>query len=250
LASGFGGLIPLWHNSPKKEKRASDYWASEQDEYDLPDQETGTVRRAAGVPPEERSDPKLSGFASARLAMGRPSKTSRYGKEPEEMPIVEESPPRPPPGTRLQATKLEYPEPLPFNFGGSSSSTPGIEPAALNFERAHQSSLNLMKSLGLPSPQASSSKPIAPRRGPGLETFQQSSTSALAFMKNLGAADEPPAASRPRTDPLKTAEGSSSYAIPSLSDGVANTVRPSVGGTKRLGMGRPAPWGSKKPKLE
>lgn len=251
LKSGFGGLIPLFFNSPKKEKRASEYWHSETDEYALPDMETGSTNKVQAGP-WKASQPSGPAFASARLAMGNPPRRVRHGRHVEEKQAIEESPPRPPPGTRLLSSKLEYPEPLPFTFAGVAKSDPGVEPSSLNFKRAHESSLNLMKSLGLPSPIAATSGLGSTVTTSGLNNFQQSSNSSLAFMKNLGPPDQKRTNDRPKTD-LKnpTATTSSSSGLPSLPPSLANVNRSVGGGTKRLGMGgRPAPWGSKKPRHE
>lgn len=66
-----------------------------------------------------------------------------------------------------------------------------------------------------------------------LTSFTSGSNSSLAAMKALGLPDEPPAAA-----PAATVNGSAS------SGGSVPLAR----GTKRLGMGRPAPWNAKRAK--
>ncbi len=237
LKTGFGGLIPLFFLSGKKEARASEYWASESDDYALPDTETGQYKRGRNQN-IEHPDLQQPAFTSARAAVVHSPKYKR-GKTARqyEEKTAEDSPPRPPPGTVIRSSKLEYPEPLPFSFNGQPV-TKKEEPAELDFKRAHASSLNLMKTLGLPSPAAFSSGAAAAPLRSGLNSFQQSSNSSLAFMKDLGLPDPQSATTASRTNLPRPAGPAA---------GVPGGPRPGST-TKRLGMGRaPAPWGSTKP---
>ncbi len=278
----------FWDNSRKKDKRAKDYWESEMDEYALPPMEGEVQRRILGVPTEARFEPSGSGsgsgggiaegFVSARSVAG----PSGMGKG--KMPISptallaakEGRPPRPP--ITSTNSKLEYPEPLPFSFGGFAglADVGALPPnpdqekkSQTDFLKTQQSSLNMMKSLGLPAPITTVEKK-KPWGGDAslmglasqprdVMSFQSSSNSSLAFMKNLGSpsvgsssGSRINASSSDGTSRAGETSSSSagiSYTIPTLHAGMRDVTK-SGGGNKRLGMGgRPAPWGSKKPKM-
>jgi len=123
-------------------------------------------------------------------------------------------PPAPPP-VKLPPSNHKIPEPLPFTFGLADSARPQANLG--HFTDTSSSSLALMKSLGLPGDDSpfSSPSPNASPQPPSVSRFH-SMASSMSDWKTLG----PPEAT-------------------------ANTLGPGVQlakGTKRLGMGRPAPW--------
>ncbi|WOO80687.1 ATP-dependent DNA helicase srs2 [Vanrija pseudolonga] len=122
-----------------------------------------------------------------------------------------------PPPQKIQSSNRDLPGALPFTF-----MTETARPAAslTSFTSGSSSSLAAMKSLGLPSnptPATSASRPQ-----PTVSSFQSASSASLSALKTLG--------------------------VPELPNVADSSKVPLARGVKRLGMGRPAPWGSKKPK--
>ncbi|KAK4688393.1 ATP-dependent DNA helicase UvrD/PcrA, partial [Tremellales sp. Uapishka_1] len=127
------------------------------------------------------------------------------------------SPARPPPPP-IKSANRDFPAPLPFTFGLNEA--PKAEAGIGLFTNSSSSSLAMMKNLGLPastSSPASSPNPNTSPALPGVSSFQSTSSNSISSWKNLGPAE---------------------------------TTQPLVKGTKRLGMGRPAPWGAKKARGE
>lgn len=159
------------------------------------------------VPTESRFDPRREGFVSAGRVRPDTAPRARLPSSAKTFQSINESSSKP----ITAASKMEYPEPVAFDFG--SNTMQDLKPRGVtDFTKAQQSSLSMMKTLGLPPPVTSLSKPDPRSVGPGfsasVSTFQNNQSSSLAMMRNLGA---PP--SQPST------------------------------GKRRLGMGRPpAPW--------
>lgn len=155
-----------------------------------------------------------TGFQPARLASrSKPSKPSSP------------RPPAPPP-IRLPPSKHRLPEMIPFKFGTEESARPQTDLGL--FTNSSTSSLAMMKSLGLPcedSP-ATSPSPYSSPQPPSVSTFQNAAMSSMSDWKDLG---PPDVGARTLGEPVQLAKG-----------------------TKRLGMGRPAPWGegTKRPRAE
>ncbi|KAL1411641.1 ATP-dependent DNA helicase srs2 [Vanrija albida] len=123
-----------------------------------------------------------------------------------------------PPPQKIQSSNRDLPGALPFTFMTDTSSRPAA--SLTSFTSGSSSSLAAMKSLGLPANPTPT--PQASRPQPSVASFQSASSASLTALKTLGV-PEPP----------KVPDGSKV---------------PLARGVKRLGMGRPAPWGSKKPK--
>lgn len=187
-----------------KAARAADYWASEHDEYALPDGKSNGFR------------PSSHGFAPARAF-----------NKPKQQPQAEAKPPP----VKGPPREHNLPEALPFTFN--------LDPALARpasdiggFANASHSSLAMMKNLGLPDSSPGNSSPItspgmlnSPKL-PGLGSFQDSAKGAMDDWKSLGPPD------------LGSGSG--------LGLGGGGTGVKLGGGSKRLGMGRPVPWGAKK----
>lgn len=160
--------------------------------------------------------PAQSGFASAS-SITRPA--------PKEV--------KPPP-QRLQSSVRHMPAPLPFSFE-STPGPPPEQPTLRSFASTHLSSLNAMKNLGLPpepAPGASASRP-----GVSASSSHKASQVTTSMPTKRKSSQVP--SSIPSSIPTN---GNQAREPP-----VAGTSAPPVPlarGTKRLGMGRPAPWGS------
>ena len=150
-------------------------------------------------------DPKTAGFIPARSA-------------PRSKPAAPSSPrPPAPPPVRLPQRDHKLPEPLPFLFGADTAPRPQANLG--HFTNSSSSSLAMMKSLGLPgedSPVTSPSPNVSPQP-PTVSTSHSTAISYMSDCKDLGPPD---------------------VAAKTLGAGVQLAK-----GTKRLGMGRPAPWG-------
>ena len=226
-----------------KAARAAEYWASEIDEYDLPDPKSGSGHRAKREP--------------WKWSMDSHFKTARELASPEKKP----------PPKILKPTSVDV-KPVPFAFGkpDEKPSEQGIGA----FTNASSSSLAFMKTLGLPGQGSAGSGASSPLASPNLNAgsngfafgsarslptanggrspllpsaplggsangksplvggFQSNAAGGLAAMKSLGLPSPAAAA----------AEGA-----------LGGGAKPKLAqGTKRLGMGRPQPWGAKKTK--
>jgi DNA helicase-2/ATP-dependent DNA helicase PcrA len=162
-----------------------------------------------------------AGFVSARDRMKQPG-----GVEPRS--------PKPPP-VILKSRNHQFPEPLPFTFNApAEAKRPGADLGM--FTSSSSSSLAMMKGLGLPgstgstgsngvSPLASPNPDSSPKP-PEIAAFQSAANSSLSALKGLGLPD-----------------------LPTGGTGQGQGVQLAKG-TKRLGMGRPAPWGTKRQRAE
>ncbi|KAJ9120580.1 hypothetical protein QFC22_002509 [Naganishia vaughanmartiniae] len=230
------GGAAFYHNSHNKEHRAQEYWDSERDEYQLPDMEQGSMRslsQTSGVP--AASQPASVGFVSAsqfRTQAGLPAAQSlppAANKASEKMRLATYSQPI---FSGSQRASNEV-APQPFSFGKPADmSIPvanGGSPSSFRTAQSAQVNNAIMKNIGLPPPitALTSNPPAHTGFAPaGLNSFQNFSSSSLASLKNLGMPD------------VKPAVGA---AIP-------KTAGPRPGQPlRRLGMGRPAPYGSPKP---
>lgn len=194
----------FYNNSFNKESRASKYWDSAMDEYDLPPMSsTAAARMSATTEPSFAPNARNGFVSAAKVPKSEPDKSRlqppppRHDRRPSGFK---------PPTLSRPLAKLEYSEPQSFDFSSTIVERKPEDMARL--AQSHQAGLDKMKRLGLPPPIQSLAAP-EPARGSGyaanVSTFQSKQSSALAAMKNLGA--EAPAP-----------------------------------GNKRLGMGRPAPW--------
>lgn len=165
---------------------------------------------------DEYALPGSSGFQSARAGMPRPRDRERDRER--DGPT---SPAKPPPKP-IKSRHVDIPAPLPFTFG----------------------------------------KPDAKKSEAGLGSFTNASNNFLSNLDSLGVGipDDLP----PDDLGLGAGAGSSPFASPALGGSPnffggdrlggagASSALPSGGrvelakGTKRLGMGRPAPWGAKR----
>jgi DNA helicase-2/ATP-dependent DNA helicase PcrA len=173
-----------------KATRAAEYWASDADDYALPDMKAGfsSASSISSHPRHHQSSRLSKPYAMAAANPSSPTK-----------PVVK-IPPR----------DHKLPAPLPFTFGTVDDKKKDADLGS--FTNSSNDSLAAMKSLGLPAPSA----PEDPLAGLGMGFKGGSDWKSLA-------------------QPTVTAGGSS------LTSGIQLAK-----GTKRLGMGRPAPWGSKK----
>jgi hypothetical protein len=246
-----------------KATRAAEYWSSEFDEYALPGM--------AGA-----ADAK-KGFQSARMA--RPDRDRDRDRDMETSP--KKIPPKP-----IKHRSIELPAPMPFTFGTDERKKPeaglgaftssnsnflanldslGVgDPSMVSsqnggsflsaaFGNAPARSANANGSahgnttrsgfnspFGPPSPNlyhnpsaTASAFSVANRANPGPSTGGAGGAGGQwGGLANLGPPD------------LADGDGYSGAAISSI--GTAGAGVPLARGTKRLGMGRPAPWGSKR----
>lgn len=166
-----------------KATRAAEYWASEADEYALPDLNAGfTTARAI---------PAKSSHSSHSSRLSKPYQQSSNPSSPK--PVV-----------KLPQRNHDLPAPLPFTFGSAGDTKKDADLGM--FTKGSNDSLAAMKSLGLPDTSGGG--------GGGLD---------FGFG---GGSDW------------------KSLAQPTTNGGTGGEV-PLAKGTKRLGMGRPAPWGTK-----
>lgn len=168
-----------------KATRAAEYWASEADEYALPDLNAG--------------------FTSARAIPTKPthssSHSSRLSKPYHMSSSSASNPPSPKPVVKIPQRNHNLPAPLPFTFGSAEDKKKDTNLGF--FTDTSNDSLAAMKSLGLPDTFNGG--------GLGIGSGGGSDWKSLAQPTATGATEVPLAK-----------------------------------GTKRLGMGRPAPWGTKR----
>ena len=130
------------------------------------------------------------------------------------------SSPRPPPAppVKLPPSNHKLPEPLPFTFGAGNQERPQTNLGM--FTNNNSSSLAMMKSLGLPGEDdhTTSSSPNGSPQPPTMSAFASAATRSISDWKSLGSPD-----------------------IDVPNEGVSV---PLAKGMKRLGMGRPVPWGA------
>lgn len=149
-------------------------------------------------------DPKNSvGWRSARAA-------------PRNKPSNPSSPrPPAPPPVKLPPTNHKLPEPLPFTFGAVDTARPQ---ANLGVFTDHSStSLLMMKSLGLPGEDSPMTSPMGSPQPTSVSTFQSAAKNSMSDWKDL--------------------------APPDITAKTAGAGVQLAKGTKRLGMGRPVPYG-------
>lgn len=226
------GGAAFYHNSHNKEHRAQQYWDSEKDEYRLPDMEQGSLQSLSQT---SGSQPVSVGFVSAsqfRSQAGVPSTQSLPSatmKASEKMRIASYSQPIFA-GSQRASNEIA---PQPFAFGKpadmSIPAANGDSQSSFRTAQSTQANNAILKNIGLPPPitALTSSSPAHTGFAPaGLNSFQNFSSSSLASLKNLGVPDVKP---------------------------VVLATPPKVAGPRagqplrRLGMGRPAPYGSTKP---
>ncbi|WVF65803.1 hypothetical protein IAT40_000540 [Kwoniella sp. CBS 6097] len=227
-----------------KATRAAEYWASEADEYALP----GTNANAnggGGSSSGSGSNPYAAamanpGFTSARVGLAAPK-----SRQPGPNSTRNEAPPKRDP-IKIKSANKNIPEPLPFTFGQPD---PVRSEASIgSFTSGNSASLAMMATLGLPP----DIPPGAGSAGAGSTTGRGQSKGSSPFMGSsprLGGGGSSPALGN------GTANGGVKLpAVPGLVSSAAGTGRTGVpgangvpmNGRKRLGMGRPQPWGAKK----
>ncbi|KAJ9105527.1 hypothetical protein QFC21_001898 [Naganishia friedmannii] len=231
------GGAAFYHNSHNKEHRAQQYWDSERDEYRLPDMEQGSMGSASQTPgAPSASQPASVGFVSASQFRSQASVPATQPVPPaalkasEKMRLAAYSQPIFA-GSQRAANETA---PQPFAFGKPADMSIPVASAGSpsSFRTAQSTQVNnaILKNIGLPPPitaLTSSSPPTHTGFVPaGLNSFQTFSSSSLASLKNLGLPDVKPAL---LATPPKAAGPRPGQPI------------------RRLGMGRPAPYGSTKP---
>ena len=216
-----------------KATRAAEYWASEADDYALPENV-----------PNRSGNPKYGapGFTTGKAERDRLSKP--YKRDQGNMV---RSPPKP--VVKLPPKDHQLPEMPTFNFGQVDA------PKASNdlglFTNASNSSLALMKSLGLPGeddpPLLSPNPSITSPRSTGSPSWTSNPTLPSRFvMPPKPTPWVPSAAGLAKTARSQVNDWKSLGTETQGAGKSASGAIPLAKGTKRLGMGRPAPWGSKK----
>ncbi|WWC87908.1 uncharacterized protein L201_002808 [Kwoniella dendrophila CBS 6074] len=201
-----------------KATRAAEYWASEQDEYALPDNPYATSVQ--------------SGFTSAKMGLGK-STSKQPG--PNTGTIRNEIPKKDREVVKIKSANKNIPEPLPFTFGQPDPVK--VDTDISSFQKGGTDSLSFMANLGLLPPDQ---PPIV-----GNTNNSKSSTNARGNNRSspfLGGSSPRLGSSPALGNNLKlpSASGLTSTAIGGSSGSNLNK------GTKRLGMGRPAAWGANK----
>jgi len=190
-----------------KAARAADYWASEADEYDLTSAASG------------------AGFSSARTQNPNSTGASRMSK-PYAAPGGVRSPPKP--VVKFQ-TNHKLPSAMPFTFNAPPQKKPGTE---LNDITSNSKDLLAdMLSLGS-DPMAGTSLALGGgvRKSGGSDWRDLSQPSRSAGSAGTGS--------------VSASSGSGVGSSTSTSNGLGEI--PLAKGKKRLGMGRPAAWGTKR----
>ncbi|KAK8861601.1 hypothetical protein IAR55_002424 [Kwoniella newhampshirensis] len=189
-----------------KATRAAEYWASDADEYALP----GTKGSSSSNPYTAAVN---SGFKSARMGLSsNPSSASAPRSAPPKKDHVP-----------IRSANRNIPEALPFTFGQPD---PVRTDADLgSFTSGNSASLAMMATLGLP-PELAGGGSVSGGSSP----FMGGSSPRLGSSPALGGGTRLPAV---------PGIGRSSNAGVGVNGGLTR-------GSKRLGMGRPAPWGAKK----
>ncbi|WRT65720.1 uncharacterized protein IL334_002668 [Kwoniella shivajii] len=236
-----------------KATRAAEYWASESDEYALP----GNAKSDGnGENPYAAS--MVSGFTSARMGLNSKSKQpSKSNSTRNEKPIKEV--------IKIKSANKNIPDLLPFTFGQPD---PIRSDADLgSFQKGGNAALAFMATLGLPpdsapSPSSSSAggtaigigsrghKGSSPFMGNGNGTGNGNGNNSSPILGNSPSL-------LPSRLPIVPGSGSGSNLSSSSRERGAGSI--ALGGnstnsnglnrgTKRLGMGRPAPWGAKRPR--
>ncbi|WVQ93444.1 hypothetical protein IAU59_000518 [Kwoniella sp. CBS 9459] len=229
-----------------KATRAAEYWASEADEYALP----GTASTSNGGGSGSGSNPYAaamgnSGFTSARMGLAAPK-----SRQPGPNSNRGEAPPKKDP-VKIKSANKNIPEPLPFTFGQPD---PVRSEASIgSFTSGNSASLAMMATLGLPPD-------VPPGASGGVGTMNGRGGSSKGSSPFLGGGSSPRLGGG-SSPALGTANGGVRLpAVPGLASsanrmGLSATAVPGASGsgngmaargTKRLGMGRPAPWGVKK----
>ncbi|KAJ9112285.1 hypothetical protein QFC19_000704 [Naganishia cerealis] len=226
------GSAAFYHNSHNKEHRAQQYWNSGRDEYRLPDMEQGAIRSLSqGSGEVSASQPPAVGFVSAsqfRSQTGAPMSQTVI-KSSERMRLL----PYTQPIFAGSQRGSDETAPQPFAFGKPADmSIPTAFPGSSSSFRTAQSTQannDMIKNIGLPPPITALTSDSSVHTGSspaGLKTFQSFSSNSLASLKNLGMPDVKP---------------------PAVTAGTISAgLRPGQP-LRRLGMGRPAPYGATKP---
>ncbi|WWC68615.1 uncharacterized protein I206_102545 [Kwoniella pini CBS 10737] len=224
-----------------KATRAAEYWASEADEYALPDQVNGNPY-ASSV---------KSGFTSARMGLSGSSKSRQPA--PGSGSIREEKNQPQKEVIKIKSANKNIPQLLPFTFG-----TPDpikVDTDISSFQKGGQNALDFMANLGLP-PDPPLIYPNSNLNGNGNgSSINKNGNTSISRKSSpfLGNANANGNGSSPKlsSSPLLGNNGIKLPSLPStLSRGGSNSTS-TAGlnkGNKRLGMGRPAPYGSKKAK--
>jgi hypothetical protein len=236
-----------------KAARAAEYWSSEFDEYALPDSsaggDTNGFRSARGT------------MANGHSRMGKPYPTKSGAERPVAPPVI-----------KLEPTKHDLPDPLPFTFNIPRAGPPKADIGG--FTETSNSSLALMKSLGVledddvPLIPSGGSSPARASGGLGVRKGGKArmggglggSSPLLGSVSPVVAGIGFEGRGKADVDEWKNlgldanelglglglgTELSRDGAVGLQRNGVGGDV-PLARGTKRLGMGRPAAWGSKK----
>ncbi|WVW80167.1 hypothetical protein I302_102144 [Kwoniella bestiolae CBS 10118] len=213
-----------------KATRAAEYWASDTDEYALPSDGNGKSNPYASA--------VQSGFTSAR--MGLSSSGSGKSRQPAPGTGSVREPKMEREVVKIKSANKNMPDILPFTFGQPDPVKKDTSIGSL--QKGGMDSLSLMASLGLPPDTGLT---IPPNGGNSRHGSKDRSSPFMGSSPRLGSSPM-----------LGGGMKLPSVPVSSLSNGIgrggAGTGAGAGGlnrGTKRLGMGRPAPWGSgKKPR--
>lgn len=239
-----------------KATRAAEYWASDFDEYALPG-----MAGAAGA---------KSGFQSARAM--RPDHDR--DRNPDRGSPLETSPKKAPPKP-VKHRSIELPAPMPFTFGQQEERKPEAGLGA--FTSSNSNFLANLDSLGVGDPTGISTSEPNPHGSSFLSAAFGSAASQRGAGIGNGHANSGGTGTRngfkspfgPPSPQLPSAAHSQKTSAPAVPDpwmNLANLGPPDLEdgegssatgtgnaapvqlarGTKRLGMGRPSPWGSKR----
>ncbi|OCF43356.1 DNA helicase II/ATP-dependent DNA helicase PcrA [Kwoniella heveanensis CBS 569] len=228
-----------------KATRAAEYWASDADEYALPGA-AGGGSASGSSNPYAASMANSSGFTSARMGLAAPkSRQPGPNSNRSEAPLKKEP-------VKIKSANKNIPELLPFTFGQPD---PVRSEASIgSFTSGNSASLAMMATLGLPpdlppgagsaNGRAQSNKGSSPFTGSSPRLGGGSSPAPGAgagVAKPNGGGVRLPAVPGLVSTAARTGAGTGSggTGVPGANGLVSR-------GTKRLGMGRPAPWGAKK----
>ncbi|KAK6907367.1 hypothetical protein I203_101361 [Kwoniella mangroviensis CBS 8507] len=213
-----------------KATRAAEYWASDMDEYALPSDfnNSKTNPYASTV---------QSGFTSARMGLSSASSSMKSrqpgpGSGSKREPKIEKE------IVKIKSANKNIPELLPFTFGQPDPIKSDTDINSL--QKGGMDSLSFMANLGLPPDTGLTIPPKSNGTGGGRSS---------PFLGSAGGSSPKLGSSPALGDGTKLPAVPGSSLINGLNrgSGVGGGINR---GTKRLGMGRPAPWGASKKSRE
>ncbi|WWC60335.1 uncharacterized protein I303_102906 [Kwoniella dejecticola CBS 10117] len=245
-----------------KATRAAEYWASETDEYALPD----SNGNGSGSGSNPYAHPVKSGFTSARMGLGSSLGSAAVAAKSRQ--------PAPGSGTirdrdrdekakqkevvKIKSANKNIPDLVPFTFG-----TPDpvkVDTDISSFQKGGQNALDFMATLGLPpdppliypnaNPNANGNgnRRSSPFLGPGSATSGSPKLGSSPLLAGAGNGSGMRLPAVPSTLSRGLSASSSSARPAKTTTTTTTTNGGPTRGTKRLGMGRPAPYGTKRTK--